>query len=49
MYYHAGEIRRLVISSQLKKDFALLLLKDLFDPLYCLSCLPAPAFFFLAV
>ena len=40
-WYHAGEIRSLVISSQLKKDFDFPFLKDLFDPFYCLPCLPA--------
>lgn len=39
-WYHAREIRSLVISSQLKQDFDFPFLKDLFDP-YCLPCLPA--------
>lgn len=47
-WYHAGEIRSLVISSQLKNDLDFPFLKDLFDPLYCLTCLPAHSFSSLA-
>lgn len=43
-WYHAEEIRSLVISSQLNKDLDFPFLKDLFDPFYCLPCLPAHSF-----
>lgn len=48
-WYHAGEIRSLVISSQLKKDLDFPFLTDLFDPFYCLPCLPACLFLLLGM